>query len=83
MSHALYNFIHNGYFHRHKNCAYSSEPKSNVAFWKKKFADNVKRDKLVKKTLRREGWKIVEIWECNLKPKKMERTMEKLVMRLK
>ena len=76
-------FIHGCYFHRHKNCRYASEPKSNVAFWKKKFADNVKRDKLVKQTLRKEGWKVMEVWECELKGKNVERTLEKMIRNLK
>ncbi len=75
-------FIHGCYFHHHKNYRYASAPKSNVAFWKKKFEANVKRDKLVKQTLRKQGWKIIEIWECEVKGKKVERTLEKLVQRL-
>ena len=48
-------FIHGCYFHRHKNCRYASEPKTNKAFRRKKFDDNVKRDKLVKQTLKKQG----------------------------
>jgi DNA mismatch endonuclease (patch repair protein) len=75
-------FIHGCYFHRHKNCRYASEPKSNVAFWKKKFAGNVKRDKLVKQTLKKQGWKVMEVWECELKLKKSEKTLRKLLLKL-
>jgi DNA mismatch endonuclease (patch repair protein) len=75
-------FVHGCYFHRHKNCHYASEPKTNKAFWKKKFEDNVKRDKLVKKTLRKDGWRIIEIWECEVKGKKVESALKKLVLKL-
>jgi DNA mismatch endonuclease (patch repair protein) len=38
-------------------------PKTRVEFWKKKFKDNVKRDRRVAKTLINEGWQIVVVWE--------------------
>lgn len=44
----------------------------------KKFAANLKRDKLVKQTLKKQGWNVIVIWECKLKPGKAKRTLEKL-----
>jgi DNA mismatch endonuclease (patch repair protein) len=41
-------------------------PKSNRTFWKRKLSANKKRDGLVNGTLRRQGWKVVRIWECHL-----------------
>ena len=46
---------------------HATQPKSNRAFWKNKFARNLARDKLVNRTLRREGWRVIRIWECALK----------------
>ena len=57
-------------------------PKSNTAFWKNKIAGNVKRDELVKKQLKKAGWRIIIIWECQLKQKKRKRTLEKLMFSL-
>jgi len=43
------------------------KPKGNAAFWRKKFATNRKRDALVTRTLRRAGWRVLRIWEHELK----------------
>jgi DNA mismatch endonuclease (patch repair protein) len=47
-----------------------------VDFWEKKFEENVERDNRNRKDLRREGWKVIVVWECEL------RDPDKLVMRL-
>ena len=41
-------------------------PKSNVNFWMKKIKRNIERRKTVVDTLRKNGWKVVEIWEHEL-----------------
>jgi len=45
---------------------HATKPKNNAAFWRKKLAGNRKRDRLVTRTLRRAGWRVVRIWECDL-----------------
>lgn len=50
----------------HKCNRHFNLPKTNIAFWKNKISKNVKRDKLVNKTLRKNGFKIIRIWEHNL-----------------
>lgn len=60
-------FVHGCYWHRHPGCPMAYEPKSNVAFWKQKFAENVARDERVLVELRRKGWDPVIIWECETK----------------
>jgi len=42
-------------------------PKSNIAFWRSKIARNKKRDLLVRRTLRKAGWRVLRIWEHELK----------------
>jgi len=42
-------------------------PKSNRKFWFIKLKSNVKRDKYVVRVLKREGWQVIRIWECQLK----------------
>lgn len=59
-------FIHGCFWHRHKRCKYAYTPKSRVAFWKKKFQDNVDRFKKVKRKLQHKGWKVIVIWECEI-----------------
>ena len=45
---------------------HSNIPKNNREFWKKKLSGNKKRDKLVTKTLKEKGWKVLRIWEHEL-----------------
>jgi DNA mismatch endonuclease (patch repair protein) len=54
-------------------------PKSNINFWKIKIQANIDRDKKVKKELRKTGWTVITIWECELKNNKVfNQTMKKL-----
>jgi len=59
-------FVNGCFWH---NCPYChpSLPKSHRAFWKKKFRNNVRRDKEKILELERGGWKVLTIWECQLK----------------
>ena len=60
-------FVHGCFWHRHKNCKIASMPKSNVAFWQAKFDRNVANDKRHTRQLRRMGWHVLTVWECELK----------------
>jgi DNA mismatch endonuclease (patch repair protein) len=57
-------FVHGCFWHRHEGCRYSYSPKSNLAFWKKKFTRNVERDRETMKKLQKLGWIVLVIWEC-------------------
>ena len=57
-------FVHGCFWHRHSGCARTRVPKSRVEFWRRKFAENVARDRHVRARLRREGWRILVVWEC-------------------
>ncbi len=59
-------FVHGCYWHRHKNCKYAYNPKSNSMFWESKFSENIKRDKKIVKNLRKMGWRVLIIWECQV-----------------
>jgi len=56
--------VHGCYWHRHQGCKFAYTPKSRVDFWHSKFDDNVRRDRRVRRKLRRLGWRVVVIWEC-------------------
>jgi DNA mismatch endonuclease (patch repair protein) len=45
-------------------------PATNVKYWEDKFKKNMARDKLVNKTLKKEGWKVIRIWESAIKKDK-------------
>ncbi len=57
-------FVHGCFWHRHPGCAKASSPKTRKAFWTAKFAANVARDARVKRRLRRLGWRVLTVWEC-------------------
>lgn len=60
-------FVHGCYWHRHPGCRASSTPKTNVAFWAKKFEANVRRDRRNARLLRALGFRAVVVWECQTK----------------
>ena len=55
------------YWHRHPRCKFAYTPKSNVEFWNAKFAENIKRDISTDKILKESGWRVIVIWECEVK----------------
>ena len=64
-------FVHGCFWHRHTGCKIATTPKSNIEFWLEKFVKNVARDKLVQVRLRKEGWKVIIIWACQINEKKL------------
>lgn len=60
-------FVHGCFWHRHKGCPRATTPKTNTDFWLKKFEANTVRDKKAQSSLRAMGWKVIVIWECELK----------------
>ena len=59
-------FVHGCFWHRHKNCKYTTTPKSNIEFWNKKFSDTVARDNRNRVDLEEAGWKVIVVWQCQL-----------------
>ena len=64
-------FVHGCFWHRHENCKYASTPKTREEFWESKFKENVIRDKSNQKKLSAIGWKIIIVWECEIKDKNL------------
>lgn len=64
-------FVNGCYWHRCPTCNYGI-PKSNAEFWENKFSKNVERDERKIKELEELGWKVVTIWECEIKKDKFE-----------
>ena len=60
-------FVHGCFWYRHKNCIEASRPKTNSEYWEAKINKNIERDKKYKKEIERLGWKVIIIWECNVK----------------
>jgi DNA mismatch endonuclease (patch repair protein) len=62
---------------------HATKPKNNRAFWHRKLSANKTRDRLVNQTLRRAGWCVLRIWECELASKNEMRLVERLKSFLK
>lgn len=63
--------MHGCFWHRHGGrCALSRLPKSRLSFWRPKLDGNRERDSRNKRKLRRDGWRILVIWECQLSDEK-------------
>lgn len=60
-------FVHGCFWHRHKGCRKASTPKSNTNFWELKFERNVERDKRNVRDLKKLGWDVVTVWQCQVK----------------
>ena len=58
--------------------AHGTKPGNNAAFWRKKIAGNRIRDRLVNRTLRRQGWTVLRIWEHELTKKNGQRLLTRL-----
>lgn len=60
-------FVHGCFWHQHHGCKKSHIPKSNIEFWTEKLGKNVVRDVKHQKELEEAGWKVIVIWECEIK----------------
>lgn len=57
-------FVHGCFWHMHR-CRYGRvTPKTNAEFWQTKRTQNVARDQRNLRSLRREGWQVLVVWEC-------------------
>lgn len=66
-------FVHGCFWHRHKGCSRTTTPSSNRAAWVKKFAENVARDRRRAAQLRRLGFVVLTIWECQSEDEELVR----------
>ena len=76
-------FINGCFWHGHKDCKYATLPSENHDFWLTKISGNIERDKLNYEKLNKLGWKVIEIWQCELKPKFRENTLNNLLIKLR
>ena len=59
-------FVHGCFWHRHGNCRNSVLPKTRREFWLAKLNGNVERDGRNVTALKRLGWKVLTVWECEV-----------------
>lgn len=71
-------FVNGCFWHGHKGCKDFVIPKSNTAFWLEKIGKNKERDAKDETALKYAGWKVITIWECELKKNVIEETISAL-----
>ncbi|MDV6169366.1 DNA mismatch endonuclease Vsr [Flavobacterium sp. DG1-102-2] len=60
-------FVHGCFWHHHEDCNVGRVPKSNRDFWYTKLSRNIERDKKNQNDILKLGWKVIVVWECELK----------------
>lgn len=72
-------FVHGCFWHGHEECKYFVMPKTKTKWWTDKINGNKVNDKKALEALKKLGWKVVTIWECELKNAKAEKTLLSLI----
>jgi DNA mismatch endonuclease (patch repair protein) len=71
-------FVHGCFWHGHGCARGARVPKQNRAYWVAKVARNRVRDAAARRALRALGWRVVTVWECDLRAEaKLERRLAK------
>ena len=60
-------FVNGCFWHGHEGCRYFRLPKSNIEFWEQKIKNNVARDVRNENELKSLGWRVIRVWECDIK----------------
>ena len=74
-------FVNGCFWHKH-DCPRFVWPSSNQDYWRPKILRNVERDNQSCKELESLGWKVITVWECELKKKVLEETMRKIIQQI-
>ena len=72
-------FVHGCFWHRHSCSNGQSTPATRVAYWSAKFERNQQRDRTVRRTLRKLGWGVMVVWECQLRTSKLANTISSII----
>lgn len=75
-------FVNGCFWHMH-NCSRSRLPKSNQFYWGPKIKRNIERDEQNRQKLEVTGWKVIIIWECELKKQMAEDRLSRLCDEIK
>jgi DNA mismatch endonuclease (patch repair protein) len=75
-------FVHGCFWHGHTNCKYFTIPKTRTEWWLNKINTNKFNDTKAAKALKKEGWKIINIRECQLKSAVVEKTLSDLLNKI-
>ena len=76
-------FVNGCFWHGHTGCKYYVVPKTNTEFWIKKITSNIERDAIKATQLSELGWRVITIWECELKKSIIDHTINSLIESLR
>lgn len=76
-------FINGCFWHGHENCRFFVVPKTRTEWWLNKINGNTQKDIESFLALEKDGWKVITVWECELKPGKREKTLQLLLEEFK
>ena len=68
-------FVNGCFWHGHKDCQYATRPKTNQEFWRTKIENNRERDLRDYTFLESLGWRVIVVWECELKKDRIDDTI--------
>ena len=71
-------FVNGCFQHIHENCRYFKWSDNNAEFWKNKLEGNKKRDMGNIQKLTKAGWKVIVVWECELRKQNRAERLDKL-----
>lgn len=60
-------FVHGCFWHRHPGCPHATTPATRQDYWLPKFKRTMERDRRNQRELRRRGWNVIVVWECELR----------------
>lgn len=72
-------FVHGCFWHGHKNCKYANIPKTRTEWWTNKFDRNKLNDRKAARILKKDGWHVITVFECELKKDKRDKTLNKVL----
>ena len=76
-------FINGCFWHCHQGCPDFVVPQSNTSYWLPKLDRNCKHDSIVIESLQKAGWRVLIVWECELKKAAREERLENLLSQIK
>ena len=75
-------FVHGCFWHKHEGCRYFVVPKTRTEWWMSKINKNVENDIKKRELLLEADWKVITVWECELKKDKKVETLNRLYSEL-
>ena len=70
-------FVNGCFWHGH-DCKRGRRPQTNQSFWSEKINKNMERDKLAITALEKLGWRVLVVWECEIKKQNQDALLQRV-----